>query len=157
METGKHHETQNHTSRKYKVGLVYGTFDPLHYGHIRLFKRAKEHCETLYVITEDDDIIRKEKHEPFTTAEDRVEDLKSIKEIDGIGLRSEKFDRAYWTRSLKADVLFLGSDWKDKEWEGKSFGIPIIYLDRTPDISSTKLRKCTNISKQTGQTKDTDM
>lgn len=135
---GKHHKTKNQTL--YKRGLVFGTFDPLHYGHIRLLKRAKRLCEKLYVCTEDNETIRKEKdRHAFTAEAERLEDLAGIKYVDGIYMRGSKTRRDMVDR-IKPDVLFLGSDWKDKDWEGKHFGIKIEYLERTHNISSTLLR-----------------
>lgn len=138
--TGKHHKTKN--LYLYKVGLIFLAGDPLHYGHIRLFKRAKEICYNVYAITESDGIILKEKgRKPFTTSRQRVEDLKGIKYIKEAFCRTKKKDRKYWVDKLKPDVLILGSDYRHKDWVGKKLGIKIVYFPRTEGISSTLLRK----------------
>lgn len=127
---------------KYKTGLIFGTFSPLHYGHIRLMKNAKKLCEILIVCTESDDIIREEKEvAPFSNERDRAEDIRGIKYVDEVFIRGVERDRAEIVRMVRPDVLFLGSDWKNKDWVGKNLGVPIEYLPRTKGISSTFLRQ----------------
>ena len=126
---------------KYKSALLFMTADPLHYGHIRLIKRASKIAEKVYAITESDKtILNNKKRKAFTTEEERVNDLKGIKYLSGVGMRTHYCNRRYWARFFKADVLVLGSDWKKKKWAGRKLGIPIVYFPRTKNISSTLLR-----------------
>lgn len=125
----------------YKRGLVFGALDPLHFGHIRLFRRAKEVCREVYACTESDEIIRKAKgREPFTTEMERMQDLEGIKYLSGVFIRTEERNRDYIVGIIEPDVLILGSDYIDKEWEGRKLGIEIIYFPYTHAISSTFLR-----------------
>jgi len=134
--TGKYLSPKN---QYFTRGICFGTFDPLHYGHIRLLRRAKKICDELYAVTECDSIIV-EKHKPFSTEDQRVEDLCSIKYLSGVGLRTPDKDRAYWVRKFKADVLMVGDDHKGRWKEGEKLGLPIVYFPRTNNISSTELR-----------------
>lgn len=139
---GKFHKIKNQNSMKYKSAICFMTADPLHYGHIRLLERASKIAEKVYAVTESDKIIRKNKgRKAFTSQENRVNDLKGIKYVSEVGMRTTYCNRRYWARRFKADVLVLGSDWKHKKWAGRKLGIPIVYFDRTKDISSTDLRK----------------
>lgn len=86
---------------KYKKALIFGAFDPLHFGHIRLFKKAGEIAEQVYACTESDDIIRNDKHrDPFTSELERVEDLKGIKYLEDVGIRTPEQNRDYWAEKF---------------------------------------------------------
>lgn len=138
--TGQSPKTKN--QYLYKTGLVFGAFDPLHYGHIRLLKRASGMCKTLYACTETNEIIKTEKNrDAFTSEESRLDDLMGIRYLNGVYMRGNGLSRRDIVNKVKPDVLFLGSDWRDKDWEGKHFGIRVEYLERTPDVSSTLLRE----------------
>lgn len=127
---------------KYKKALIFCTCDPLHYGHLRLFRRAKKIANKVYACTESNDIIQKAKgRKAYTSAKQRVEDLEGIKYLDGVLIRTQKINRDKIVTLVKPDVLILGSDWKGKDWEGRKYGIKIVYLPRTKEISSTELRE----------------
>lgn len=133
-KNGKHYQIKNHHLKKYNVGICFGTYRILHSGHIRLFRQAKKICKKLYAITETDELINKD---IISTCEERVQDLRGIKYLNGVFVRSKKYDRKYWCDYLKADVLILGDDWEHKEWEGKKLRVPIVYFKYTKGISST--------------------
>ncbi len=124
-------------------GLIFGAFDPLHYGHIRLMRRAKKHCTELYVVTESNGIILREKNrKAFTSEGDRVRDIKGVVYPDHVFMRDEEFGRRYWFDLVKPDKIFYGTDWEGRDHEAKHWGAEVVYLPRTPEIDSTKLRQC---------------
>lgn len=123
---------------KHKVGLLFGSFDPLHYGHIRLFRRCRAQCETLHVVVRSDEHIRKYKgREPFLPQEERYADVKTVvvdthKDTGIYGVASF----AIWAKDLKADVFFIS-----EEFMGKVLlDIPTIFMPRTQGVSSSQLR-----------------
>ena len=62
--------------------LVSGGFDPLHSGHIRFFKAAKELGSKLCVGLNSDDWLTRKKGKPFMPMEDRIAIIKELKMVD---------------------------------------------------------------------------
>ena len=151
MEISEHSQKKNRHLKKYKRALVLGSFSPLHYAHIRLFKQAKEISEKVYACTESNKIIWETKGDPFTTEKERMEDLRGIKYLDGVLIRRGR--REDIIEQVKSDVLILGND---HDWGKKRYGIDVVYFKYTQGISSTKLKRCIHTSEQTSQTKDTE-
>lgn len=138
---GEHQKIANHHLRKYKRALCFGAFDPLHFGHIRLFRFASNIAEEVYAVTEDDKIIEKEKgRKIYSVVDERVEDIKAIRYIKDVGVRDDSKDRQYWVDRFQPDILVVGDD-HDGTWKaGEKLGIPIVYKPYTKEISSTYLR-----------------
>lgn len=124
--------------KKYHHGLVFGCFDPLHFGHIRLFRRCLHHCEVLSVVVRSDEHIMKyKKRSVFIPQAQRVEDVKMVipsvySDTGSKGFLSFKL----WTKKLKPDVFFASV-----ENEGKiNVGVPVLYMPRTEGVSSSLIR-----------------
>ena len=77
-------------SGKSKVVMVSGGFDPLHIGHIRLFKDAKKLGDRLVVVLNNDHWIRQKKGVEFMTDKERKEIIEAIVEVDKVILTSHK-------------------------------------------------------------------
>lgn len=71
--------------------VVSGGFDPIHNGHIRLFKEAKELGDELIVIVNNDNWLKTKKGYVFMPEESRVEVVESIKYVDKVYL-TEHFE-----------------------------------------------------------------
>jgi glycerol-3-phosphate cytidylyltransferase len=126
--------------KKYKHGITFGAYDPLHFGHIEIFRRAKEQCEMLTVVVSDDEYIRKIKgHEERVSLERRVTAVASVRYVDRIGIQAligtTKLD---YIKTGLYDVIFVGDDHL-YDFTGEGLGVPVVYLPHTPNISSTKL------------------
>ena len=67
-----------------RVGITYGTFDTLHYGHIRLLQRAKEQCDYLIVGLSTDEFNRLKGKQSYFDYKERYKLLESIKYVDKI-------------------------------------------------------------------------
>jgi cytidyltransferase-like protein len=75
-----------------KIVVVSGGFDPVHVGHIRLFKEAKEMGDKLIAIVNNDEFLTRKKGYVFMPFEQRMEVLDSIKYIDEVFGSSDKDD-----------------------------------------------------------------
>ena len=64
------------------IVLVTGGFDPLHSGHIRYFKAAKDLGDKLCVAVNSDDWLTRKKGKPFMPIEERIAIIKELRMVD---------------------------------------------------------------------------
>lgn len=64
--------------------MVSGGFDPIHPGHIRLFRAAKKLGDKLVVYINNDHWIRKKKSHGFMSARDRAEVISAFRDVDKV-------------------------------------------------------------------------
>ncbi|MGB4680008.1 adenylyltransferase/cytidyltransferase family protein [Methanothrix sp.] len=93
-----------------KIGLVSGSFDLIHLGHVRLINTAKSLCDVLVVATMSTSSIRKQDKNvhgdrPIYSQEDRVTVLSALRSTDHIVIFDE-LDCKEVIRSLKPDIYF---------------------------------------------------
>lgn len=122
------------------TGITWGAFDPIHLGHLRLFAAARGQCDRLVVCVSTDEYIRQVKgREPRFDFYTRLQSVEQVLQVSEALAQSPEFDKAEAVRYSGADVIFVGSDWEGKDWDGARLGLPVVYLPRTPGISSTEL------------------
>ena len=68
------------------VVAVSGGFDPVHVGHVRLFKEARSLGDELVIILNNDNWLKKKKGMAFMPEKERKEVLKSMKWVDRVFL-----------------------------------------------------------------------
>ena len=124
-----------------KKVITYGTFDLFHQGHYNLLKRAKELGDYLIVgvTTEHFDEARG-KVNVIDSIMDRIENVKKTGFADMIIVEDHEGQKIEDIQKYGVDIFTLGSDWVGTYDYLKSF-CQVVYLDRTPNISSTVLRK----------------
>ena len=75
-------------TKKQKIVVVSGGFDPLHLGHIKMLKSAKSLGTKLIVILNNDNWLRRKKGFVFMKQNERKIILESIKYVDQVVLTS---------------------------------------------------------------------
>lgn len=105
----------NLSNKKKKVVAVSGGFDPIHIGHIRLFKEAKALGDKLVVILNNDNWLRNKKGYSFMPEKERIEIIKSIQGVDEVLLthhKEEFTDRSVCREleELRPDIFANGGD-----------------------------------------------
>ncbi|MBO5230927.1 MAG: adenylyltransferase/cytidyltransferase family protein [Clostridia bacterium] len=137
--------------KKYKIGFTAGVFDLFHVGHLNLFERCKEQCDSLIVAVCDDDYVRTVKHkEPVFALNERVRIIGALKCVDKVVVvtADEVNDKTLVQKKFGFDVLFSGDDWKGSERYAKTeeqfskIGVSIEYLPYTQGVSSSQIKDC---------------
>ena len=124
------------------VGVIAGNFDVIHPGYIYMFDECKRHCDILLLLLhEDPSIERPEKIKPILSLPERNMILSSIKQINKIIPYQTEKDLYHILENEQIDIRFLGDDYKNKSFTGDDLNIPIHYLDRSHDWSTTKFKK----------------
>lgn len=121
--------------------LTYGTFDLLHYGHIRLLKRAKELGDYLIVAVSTDEFNDIKGKKAYHDYETRKKMLEAIRYVDLVIPEENWEQKLNDVKEYKVDVVVMGSDWagSDKFDYLKEY-CEVVYLDRTEGISTTKIK-----------------
>ena len=128
-----------------KKVITYGTFDLLHYGHINLLRRAKELGDYLIVAVSTDEFNWNEKQKKcYFSYEKRKQLLEAIKYVDEVIPEENWEQKRTDVHKYNADIFVIGDDWKGKFDFLKEEGVEVVYLERTPDISTTQIKKDLN-------------
>lgn len=124
--------------------LTYGTFDLLHYGHIRLLKRAKDLGDYLIVALSTDEFNNIKGKKSYHSYDTRKKILEAIKYVDLV-IPEENWDQKINdVKKYNIDIFTMGDDWEGKFDFLKEF-CEVVYLPRTKGISTTKIKKELNI------------
>lgn len=128
-----------------KKVITYGTFDLLHYGHINLLRRAKSLGDYLIVGLSTDKFNNKEKNkECYFDYENRKLLLDAVRYVDCVIPENNWEQKISDIQKYNIDVFVIGDDWKGKFDYLKEFGVEVVYLPRTKEISTTKIKNDLN-------------
>ena len=122
--------------------LTYGTFDLLHYGHIRLLKRAKELGDYLIVAVSTDEFNQLKGKKAYHNYETRKKMLEALRYVDLVIPENSWEQKILDVKDYHVDIVVMGSDWagSDKFDYLKNY-CEVVYLDRTEGISTTKIKE----------------
>ena len=120
--------------------ITYGTYDLLHYGHIELLRRAKALGDYLVVVLSSDEFnAGKDKKAYFSYAE-RKAMLEAIRYVDLVVPELTWDQKPEDVRKYDIDVFVMGDDWTGRFDEQLAGLCEVVYLPRTPEISTTQIK-----------------
>ena len=128
------------TCSKYKVGIIIGSFDLLHSGHIEHILRTKEHADKIVVFVKTDErIVKKKKVIPIQDTHKRAIALQTLVPVDGVFLYDEDMCKkdvikevmSLYKVGLNEIVFSGGEDLKAKdENNANKLGVDFIFTTR---------------------------
>lgn len=122
--------------------LTYGTFDLLHYGHVRLLKRAAELGDYLIVALSTDEFNASKGKSSFYSYGVRKEILEAIRYVDLVIPEENWEQKISDVEKYNVDVVVMGGDWAGSDrFEYLKDYCDVVYLDRTEGISTTDVKK----------------
>ena len=120
--------------------ITYGTYDLLHYGHIRLLERAKALGDYLIVgVTSDSFDLTRGKINAQQSLMERIEAVRATGLADEIIVEEYEGQKIDDIKRYDVDIFTVGSDWKGKFDYLNEF-CKVVYLERTEGVSSSDIR-----------------
>ncbi len=134
--------------------ITYGTYDLLHYGHINLLRRAKALGDYLIVALSTDEFNWNEKQKKcYFSYEKRKSLLEAIRYVDLVIPEESWEQKRSDIKEFKVDTFVIGDDWKGKFDDLKDL-CEVVYLPRTPEISTTQIKTDLKMTDKTGGNDD---
>ena len=121
--------------------ITYGTFDLLHYGHINLLQRAKALGDYLIVAISSDEFNAIKGKQSFFPYEERKRMLEAIRYVDLVIPEENWEQKREDMHKYNVDIFVMGDDWKGKFDFLEEEGVEVVYLPRTPEISTTEIKQ----------------
>lgn len=123
-----------------KKVIAYGTFDLLHWGHIRLLERAKQLGSHLTVAISTDEFNCLKNKKSYHSYQNRKYILEALKYVDEVIPENNWEQKIKDIKAKNIDIFVMGDDWKGK-FDFLSNECQVIYLDRTEGISTSKIKE----------------
>jgi glycerol-3-phosphate cytidylyltransferase len=120
--------------------ITYGTFDTLHYGHIRLLQRARALGDGLIVGLSTDAFNAQKGKTAHFSWDQRRDDLLALRSVDAVIAEETWEQKARDIARHGVAVFCMGDDWAGKFDDLRAL-CEVVYLPRTPEISSSLIRE----------------
>ena len=128
------------------IGIVTGSFDLLHAGHINLLRKAKQQCNYLIVgLHANPSVEREDKNKPIESILEREIKLSACRYVDQIIVYETEADLSIIFKYFKIDIRFLGTDAQDGRTVTDEGAIPIEYIESLPIHSSDIRERIKNV------------
>ena len=122
--------------------LTYGTFDLLHWGHIRLLQRARACGDYLIVAVSTEEFNRGKGKKTYHDFETRKKMLEAVRYVDLVIPEENWEQKIADVKKYEVDAVVMGNDWAgNPNFEVLRPHCEVIYLDRTEGISTTKIKE----------------
>ena len=130
-----------------KVVWTNGCFDVLHRGHIEMLKFARSLGDKLIVGLDTDEKVKLSKGEnrPFNNLEDREMMVRSIRYVDDTVSFDSQNELENLIKTIKPDILVVGSDWEGKYVVGSQYAKELKFFDRIGEYSTTRILQNANL------------
>lgn len=122
-----------------KIVMTHGTFDLLHYAHIAYLQKTKSYGDYLIVLVTSDELAHKYGKNPYYDENIRSYMVGALSCVDEVIIRNS---------SIKKDIveahsvdIFISTDDSSNRYDHLKDTCEVIYLERTKDISSTKIKE----------------
>lgn len=125
--------------------ITYGTFDLLHWGHIRLLQRAKEMGDYLIVAISTDEFNQLKHKEAYHSYEHRKYILEAIKYVDEVIPETDWEQKKTDVVKYDIDTFVMGDDWKG-QFDFLKDQCEVVYLPRTEGISTSQIKDDLNLT-----------
>ena len=122
--------------------IVYtsGTFDMLHYNHLKMIEYARALGDILIIGVNTDELVLSYKTQPIIPFEERILLVKALKYPDVV-IPQHSLDHRDKVKKLNFDVFVVGDDWAGKFDYLKDQGVSVVYFPYGQGISSSSLKQ----------------
>ena len=117
-----------------------GTFDMLHYNHLKMIEYARALGDILIVGVNTDELVASYKSTPIIPFEERLALMKAIKGPD-IVIPQRSLDHTDKVSKLNFDIFVVGDDWAGKYDYLKELGVDVVYFPYGAGVSSSNLKQ----------------
>lgn len=117
-----------------------GTFDMLHYNHIKMLEYARALGDILIVGVNTDELVLSYKSQPIIPFEERIALMKALKYPD-IVIPQHSLDHRDKVKKLNFDVFVVGDDWTGKFDYLKEQSVSVVYFPYGQGVSSSNLKQ----------------
>lgn len=129
--------------------VTFGTFDVFHVGHVSILERARALGGHLSVgVSSDSMSFSKKGRKPVYSESQRIKIVSALSVVDNVFLEESLELKRSYLLEHSADILVMGDDWAGKFDEFSDI-CQVVYMARTPSISTTEIIEIVRVASNT--------